>query len=87
MLVITRKKGDRFVIDWGDGCAVVSVNEIKGISCRLGIESSSKPRVFREELKNKIKPGAIASSVSFEDSKSNKRVVVKPIEFVEADNN
>jgi carbon storage regulator len=51
MLVLSRKRGDRVVID---GEIFVTVFEIRGDKVRLGFESPDPVRVMREEVARDI---------------------------------
>jgi carbon storage regulator len=51
MLVLSRKRGERVIIDGG---IVVTVFEIRGDKVRLGFESPDSVRVMREEVAQDI---------------------------------
>ncbi len=48
MLALTRKEGERIVID---GKIVVTIVQVRGNRVRLGIEAPKDVEIFRSELK------------------------------------
>ena len=50
MLVLSRKLGEKIVIQGADGTVVVTVVKIDRNQIRLGIEAPQDVRVYREEI-------------------------------------
>jgi len=67
MLVLSRKEGERIVIDSGvEGAPIeISVVEIRGGRVRLGIQAPRHLSVRRQELEFQLPPGASVSTASF----------------------
>lgn len=61
MLVLSRKSGERLLIDGG---VTISVLSVRGSRVRLGIEAPSNISVLRAELAEKDKQNGQMSSVS-----------------------
>ena len=61
MLVLTRKVGNRIIID--DGRITIQVVQIKGRQVRLGIEAPRDTKVHREEVHQSLQKGLSASSL------------------------
>lgn len=54
MLVLTRKFGEKIVIQYADGKEVIiQYVELKGNSVRLGIDAPQDVKIWREELYHK----------------------------------
>lgn len=53
MLVLSRKEGEKLVID---GSITICIVRIEGGKIRLGIEAPSDVTIRREELQRRIKP-------------------------------
>ena len=50
MLVIARKEGQRFALEFGGVVAVVTVLAVDGSKVRVGIDAPPEVRVMREEI-------------------------------------
>lgn len=50
MLVLGRKQGEEVVIQVGDVKIVVSVEDLRATSVRLGFEAPAEARILRREL-------------------------------------
>lgn len=53
-LILTRKKGDKVIIQQGDQVVcVVTVTNITPTQCKLGFQANSSVRIDREEVYSK----------------------------------
>ena len=53
-LILTRKKGDKVIVQLGDQVVcVVTVTNITPTQCKLGFEADSSVRIDREEVYSK----------------------------------
>jgi carbon storage regulator CsrA len=53
-LILTRKKGDKVIVQLGDQViCVVTVTNITPTQCKLGFEADSSVRIDREEVYSK----------------------------------
>ena len=53
-LILTRKKGDKVIVQLGDQViCVVTVTSITPTQCKLGFEADSSVRIDREEVYSK----------------------------------
>jgi carbon storage regulator len=54
MLVLTRKKGEKIIIQLADQTVVVSLLEVKGDRARIGVDADRSVAVHREEVLERI---------------------------------
>ena len=62
MLVLSRREGERIVLNTRDGEIIILVTKVKGKSAKLGIEAPTEVRILREELREAAKPEDVADS-------------------------
>ena len=53
MLVLSRREGERIVLNTSDGEIIILVTKVKGKAAKLGIEAPTEVRILREEVKPK----------------------------------
>jgi carbon storage regulator len=58
MLILTRRVGEKLIIDLGNGTPIgVTVLGVKGNQVRIGVDAPKHIPVHREEIYNRIKRG------------------------------
>lgn len=62
MLVLSRKRSQRIVIQVGEELVFLTVVEIRGDKCRLGLEAAKNVVIHRQEVYDAIQANQRAAS-------------------------
>lgn len=57
MLVLTRKRGERVVVSFGERRAVVTLVEVRGDKVRIGFDGPHDVKFWRQEIQDDIDAG------------------------------